>query len=490
MQYFKSGDNANKTELEKLKQKKQNYLNSGYIDSGVEQLLDTKIEELERRIDPWDLNTSKSSTKVEYDPSLAGIPTEFANSNTLKNQNTFDDNQQELGGNPAQRIINAGVNQFNETDLSLPRDFGSTFTNTGIDTLNFVNQSLFVNPVKAGYTALQSIGAATEGVASSVAQTAREFGMPPNSANRLERDLLAVTSAPVTLPTVGSLGALNNSKKLSNNRTSYLAEEELNLYNPPNKPLRDFNEDYPYGAKIESQYPGNQGRLAQDIDGNPLTARFVAGRTTQGGIDRGISPEVYDEISTGIMGNKAEGVSAEYLGPNTEGATYFDPLTKKPIEIGILNTLDDDYYKQVYGHEIGHVIDQAAGEIPTAGIENNLRSVYHTMNTGRENSTNQFGPQHFGYGDEDIPRELMAESIRAYMADPNYIKTVAPEVAKRIRKHVNQNPDINKTIQFNSTGAGIGLGATGLSDHQSKSPETLNYNNYDYEMRQKYLYEY
>ena len=42
---------------------------------------------------------------------------------------------------------------------------------------------------------------------------------------------------------------------------------------------------------------------------------------------------------------------------------------------------------------------------------------------------------------DDISREYVAEAIRAYMADPNYIKTVAPKTAARIREFVNSNPD-------------------------------------------------
>ena len=46
----------------------------------------------------------------------------------------------------------------------------------------------------------------------------------------------------------------------------------------------------------------------------------------------------------------------------------------------------------------------------------------------------------------------MAEAIRAYMADPNYIKTVAPQTAARIRQYVNSEPRLNHVIQFNSGG--------------------------------------
>jgi hypothetical protein len=53
----------------------------------------------------------------------------------------------------------------------------------------------------------------------------------------------------------------------------------------------------------------------------------------------------------------------------------------------------------------------------------------------------------------------MAEAIRAYMTNPNYIKTVAPKTAARIQEHVNSNPRLNRTIQFNSTVSPLAIGA-------------------------------
>jgi hypothetical protein len=59
-------------------------------------------------------------------------------------------------------------------------------------------------------------------------------------------------------------------------------------------------------------------------------------------------------------------------------------------------------------------------------------------------------PKDFGYKGEQVAREYWAEAIRAYLSDPNYLKTVAPKVAAAIRAAVNANPRLNKIIQFNS----------------------------------------
>jgi hypothetical protein len=93
----------------------------------------------------------------------------------------------------------------------------------------------------------------------------------------------------------------------------------------------------------------------------------------------------------------------------------------------------------VAGHEIGHVVDELAGQVPVKGLDTELRQVYKTLNTGQERTRHLTGPQHIGHSGDDVPRELMTEAVRAYMADPNYLKTVAPKTAKAVRKALVQN---------------------------------------------------
>jgi hypothetical protein len=78
-------------------------------------------------------------------------------------------------------------------------------------------------------------------------------------------------------------------------------------------------------------------------------------------------------------------------------------------------------------------------------------------------------PQHLGYRAEEVPREFMAEAIRAYMADPNYLKTVAPEAAAAIRAAVNANPKLRDVIQFNAVAGAAGAPVAGaLSDGEDR----------------------
>ena len=112
---------------------------------------------------------------------------------------------------------------------------------------------------------------------------------------------------------------------------------------------------------------------------------------------------------------------------------------------------------------MSHLVDEVAGQIDTSGLSKELAGVYNTLATGQERVRGLTGPQHLGYSKEAAPREMMAEAIRAYMTDPNYLKTVAPKTAAAIRAAVNSNPRLNKTIQFNSLAGALGLGAIGAS---------------------------
>jgi hypothetical protein len=63
---------------------------------------------------------------------------------------------------------------------------------------------------------------------------------------------------------------------------------------------------------------------------------------------------------------------------------------------------------------------------------------------------NIVSPETDGYVGHDIGRELFATAFRAYMRAPNYIKSVAPDLAAAIRATVNEDPTLSKIIQFNA----------------------------------------
>lgn len=237
-----------------------------------------------------------------------------------------------------------------------------------------------------------------------------------------------------------------------------LASKVVPGYNAPSKPVRPFEADYPKGALVDEQ-----GRLLKTIDGYDITGQYVVGRNVVGGTDKALAPAEFNAITTAITGQGAAIVPpSAFRRPGTVGEVVADRYSKRPELLQLSNKLSPSEGERVFAHEIGHVVDQAAGEIPVSGVKRQAQQVYNTLNTGTERTRNLTGPEHMGYRGGDIPRELMAEGIRAYATDPNYIKTVAPDFAKRIRDYVNTDPVLSKIIQFN-TAAPIGLLGAGYA---------------------------
>ena len=221
-------------------------------------------------------------------------------------------------------------------------------------------------------------------------------------------------------------------------------------YNPPIKPQCPFAADYPGGAPTDGT-----GRLTTDIDGRPLGAQYVAGRRVVGQPDEALTPAAVDAIATTATGESPQAVAPrEISGDAGQLIRTVDPNTgATEWNIAVNRTLSDPMKDRVLAHETGHLIDELSGQIPTDGLKTELTQVYNTLNTGRERTRNLTGPQHLGYRGGAADRELMAEAIRGYMTDPNYLKTVAPRTAATIRAYVNANPRLAPLIQFNAIGA-------------------------------------
>ena len=248
-----------------------------------------------------------------------------------------------------------------------------------------------------------------------------------------------------------------------------LASRSASIYNSPAKSPRPFEADYPSGASSDVG-----GNLTRDIDGRALTARIVVGRRTLGGADEALTPAQLDAAGEEILGEFPSQVPASALPRNTVGA-YRDVRGPDGPErrIHILKDLEPASRAKVTFHEFGRALDELAGTIQTKGLSAALRDVYNSLNNPTRNAagtdavafngtgrTRPWSPKESGYKGDDVEREYVAEAIRAYMADPNYLKTVAPKTAAAIRKFVNDNPRLNKVIQFNSVAVPVGIGAT------------------------------
>ena len=233
-----------------------------------------------------------------------------------------------------------------------------------------------------------------------------------------------------------------------------LANNSAKMYNLPRLKPRPFEADYPLGAPSDAT-----GRLTTDIAGNPLGAEFVVGRTAPGAVDSALPPEALDAITEAGTGAPPSRDPPAEIGRGTLGNLLVNRTSGRPLRINLSSALSPADDVLVHSHEVGHLIDQLAGGIPTAGLMDELRPLYDRQNNPL--STNSFGPngwtsskrlmtpEHFGYKSEEVPREYMAEAVRGYMTDPNSFKTVAPKTAAIIRKYVNANPDLNSVIQFN-----------------------------------------
>ena len=133
-----------------------------------------------------------------------------------------------------------------------------------------------------------------------------------------------------------------------------LESRSARLYNAPARPARPFKADYPKGARTDGT-----GRLTHDIEGRPLQdGSRIVGRRVAGGTDEALSPKEFDAIAKEGTGRPAAQITL--------------PAVSKDLTA--------DKLPLVYGHEIGHVIDQLAGEIGTKGIKKELKSVYDTLN--------------------------------------------------------------------------------------------------------------
>lgn len=243
------------------------------------------------------------------------------------------------------------------------------------------------------------------------------------------------------------------------NLPSSLASRNVKIGAPEPRPQRPFEYDYPGSSGT----PGSP--LQFDIEGRPLTAAIVAGRRRVGDADAGLLGSDPRDASTLLGATSREATSRELgrdIGQYKSGA---DAQGNRTREILIRKGLPAETVDRVQRHELGHLIEDLVygKQIEAKGLQSELTQVYHELNgQGRFNAGRQWSPVQDGYKGADIQREYMAEALRAYMTDPNYLKSVAPKTAAAIREAVNANPNLNRVIQFNQMGgAGVGLGITG-----------------------------
>jgi hypothetical protein len=151
-----------------------------------------------------------------------------------------------------------------------------------------------------------------------------------------------------------------------------------------------------------------------------------------------------------------------------EPSDFEDERGRIGTRVVTADDLTDAETALVRRHELGHEVDVKAGPWPRTvaqlaardfgiplgeadyRVEEQLHRVYADLNNPPGQPQRILGPQDMGYDKSRVREELWAEAVRAYMTDPNYLKTVAPDVAAAIRAKVNNNHSLNRHIQFNT----------------------------------------
>lgn len=318
----------------------------------------------------------------------------------------------------------------------------------------------FMDVARMGGTGLLHAGiGATLGPAGNVAMGMAKNALAPVFAARAARQQAARgmellrpdrTDAPLRNPLLD--GSSENPLRASINP----------MYNLPDAPQRPFSADYPSGAPADAT-----GRLATDIEGRPLTADFIAGRSRLGGKDETVTGTGLNALATAATGEAPAAVAPGQIRGDAGRLTRTaNPETGKiEYNISLNNKLTPTAQDMVLSHETGHAIDEMVGQVSADGLNAELKQIYNKQNNPNSYGSRLFGPQNAGYSGADVPREYMAEAIRAYLTNPNWMKANAPKTAAAIRAAVNDNPRLSRVVQFNSLApaAGVGLGAAMLS---------------------------
>ncbi|QCI67513.1 hypothetical protein [Phreatobacter stygius] len=257
-------------------------------------------------------------------------------------------------------------------------------------------------------------------------------------------------------------------------------------HDPASLPQRPFHADYPNLA-IRGDGSSTTGLpaagaafgspLTQTIDGAAITAPIIAGRRTVGGPDQGLSLDEVRGLGEALTGRPIRAVPASEL-PKRARAIYTSevmPDGTRQRSIAYNRDEPPTALPGTLGHEAGHAVEDFVGilsrgrGINQTGLDRQLRQIYHDSRSSTPGQTRRLaGPEDWGYPASEVPGELMAEAIRVYLLNPNYIKSIAPELAERIRRAVNTHPDLSKHIQFNQ-GAPLPPGALGAG--QERGPE-------------------
>lgn len=251
---------------------------------------------------------------------------------------------------------------------------------------------------------------------------------------------------------------------------------------PSDPPVRPATES---GYTEKTLKTDGNDRPRYDVDGRPIDPNAViAGVQNSQQSRTEISALELGKVINQLTGRQIKifnpvGDKAGVLG---ETRQFDDGSQLVSVARGVIRNKGD---KEILAHELGHVLHNLAKDFPAQDHIDDLTNIYSFMHGGRGKkgaSAKESGPlilpQHRGYKPEKAVREQVAEAVRLYIENPDYIKDNYPALAAAMRQHLS-----NKTIHFNSailpTAAAAAIGA-GMMQQQypqdeDQADELVNY---------------
>lgn len=136
------------------------------------------------------------------------------------------------------------------------------------------------------------------------------------------------------------------------------------------------------------------------------------GRSVVGGGDEAVPAAEFNAIAKEGTGRGTKIAPPSALrGSGTVGQVVANHYTRLPDEVALSSKLTPEDLPGVYGHEIGHAIDQLAGEISTEELTLELKALYNVGNNPNRAHGNPKMPANRG------PRGMQFERCFAGQGD-------------------------------------------------------------------------
>jgi hypothetical protein len=230
----------------------------------------------------------------------------------------------------------------------------------------------------------------------------KRHNYPPDQANADD----VATHADATIDKIHTRPAIAAGKL----RQSTTTDAKQKIFEPPTRPQRPFEADFPNGAITDEA-----GNLLVDKYGNPLIAKFRPGRRTLGGGDIGLSHDEFHNLGEDLIKRKIEVVPYGTLGRNRKslGEMSYIEATNEPRTIRVVDNLSKEDKNLIKSHEAAHAVDVATGRQPidTPEMQADLERIYSDLATGIDRGLPLTLPSSRGYGGTRTRDELMVKGF-------------------------------------------------------------------------------